>query len=280
MDFKLFDLTFPHSEPVTVGMYVDGKWSEAEHRALIEVENPSDETIIASIVEGTADDASIAIETAHRASTGWAKYPAIERAKLVMALARKIETNRDLLANIVTLEQGKPLSQARGEIDAAVTFLTYAAEQARRIEGDILVSDNANEEIHMRRHPHGVVVGLTAWNYPAALAARKLGPALVAGNTFVLMAHENTPLSGLAMAQLAHDVGFPPGVFNCITGRGREAGQAMVQHPLTGLVSMTGSTRAGKEIYRAAADWWSDDFGRAHRNQDRRALQWAGGSRA
>ncbi len=254
MDFKLFDLTFPHSKPVTLGMYVDGKWSEADHRPLIEVENPADETIIGSIVEGTADDASMAIEAAHRASTDWAKYPAIERAKLVMALARKIETNRESLANIVTLEQGKPLSQARGEIDAASTFLTYAAEQARRIEGDILESDNANEEIHIRRHPYGVVVGLTAWNYPLALAARKLGPALVAGNTFVLMAHENTPLSGLAMAQLAHDVGFPRGVFNCITGRGRVAGQAMVEHPLTGLVSMTGSTRAGKEIYRAAAD--------------------------
>lgn len=235
-------------------MYVDGEWSEPGHRPLIDVESPSDEKIIASVVDGTSDDASIAVEAANRASAGWARLPAIERAKLVKALAAEMKANRALLANIVTLEQGKPLSQARGEIDAAVTFLTYAAEQARRIEGDILVSDNANEEIHIRRHPYGVVVGLTAWNYPAALAARKLGPALVAGNTFVLMAHENTPLSGLAIAQLAHDVGFPPGVFNCITGRGRVAGQALVEHPLTGLVSMTGSTRAGREIYRAAAD--------------------------
>jgi lactaldehyde dehydrogenase/glycolaldehyde dehydrogenase len=235
-------------------MYVDGEWSEPGHRPLIDVESPSDEKIIASVVDGTSDDASIAVEAANRASAGWARLPAIERAKLVKALAAEMKANRALLASIVTLEQGKPLSQARGEIDAAVTFLTYAAEQARRIEGDILVSDNANEEIHIRRHPYGVVVGLTAWNYPAALAARKLGPALVAGNTFVLMAHENTPLSGLAIAQLAHDVGFPSGVFNCITGRGRVAGQALVEHPLTGLVSMTGSTRAGKEIYRAAAD--------------------------
>lgn len=250
----MFDLAFPRSEILAAGMYVDGAWINSKGRETCTVENPSNETIIASIIDGTAEDAAMAVEAAHRASSGWAKTPAIERANLVMALAHKVKENREALANIVTLEQGKPLSQALGEVDFAAIFLTYAAENARRIEGDIVASDNANEEIHIRRHPYGVVVGLTAWNYPAALAARKLGPALVAGNTFVLMAHENTPLSGLAMAQLAHDVGFPPGVVNAITGRGRVAGQAMVEHPLTGMVTMTGSTRAGKEIYRTAAD--------------------------
>ena len=250
----MFDLAFPRSELFAAGMYIDGTWIDGKGRETIGVENPSDETIIASIVEATADDASRAVEAAHGASTAWANTPAIERANLVMALARGVKQNREALANIVTLEQGKPLDQALGEVDFAAIFLTYAAENARRIEGDIVASDNTNEEIQIRRHPYGAVVGLTAWNYPAALAARKLGPALVAGNTFVLMAHENTPLSGLALAQLAHDIGFPPGVFNVITGRGRVAGQTMVEHPLTGMVTMTGSVRAGKEIYRTAAD--------------------------
>jgi len=250
----MFDLAFSRSETLAAGMYIDGAWINGNGRETIAVENPSDETTIASIIDGTVDDAAMAIEAAHRASKGWANTPAIERANLVMALAHSVKTNREALARIVTLEQGKPLAQALGEVDFAAIFLTYAAENARRIEGDIVASDNTNEEIHIRRHPYGVVVGLTAWNYPAALAARKLGPALVAGNTFVLMAHENTPLSGLAMAQLAHDVGFPPGVVNAITGRGRVAGQAMVEHPQTGMVTMTGSIRAGKEIYRAAAD--------------------------
>lgn len=250
----MFDLTFSSSKPATIGMYVDGKWTNPVDRELIEVENPANETIIASIVDGSAEDAAMAVEAAHKASALWAARPAIERARLVAALAGEVQTNHEALAHIVTLEQGKPIAQARGEIDAVITFLTYAAESARRIEGDIVASDNLNEEIQIRRHPYGVVVGLTSWNYPAALAARKLGPALVAGNTFVLMAHENTPLSGLALAQLAHDVGFPAGVFNSITGRGRVAGQAMVEHPLTGMVTMTGSTRAGKEIFRAAAD--------------------------
>ncbi|KPB00283.1 aldehyde dehydrogenase [Ahrensia marina] len=242
------------SNPVAAGIYIDGAWFHPKGREIIEVESPTDESVIASIVDGTADDAAMAVEAAQKAFTGWAGRPAIERARLVMELASEVQANHEALARIVTLEQGKPIAQARGEIDAVITFLTYAAENARRIEGDIVASDNLNEEIQIRRHPYGVVVGLTAWNYPAALAARKLGPALVAGNTFVLMAHEHTPLSGLALAQLAHNAGFPAGVFNSITGRGRVAGQAMLEHPLTAMVTMTGSTRAGKEIFRTAAD--------------------------
>jgi lactaldehyde dehydrogenase/glycolaldehyde dehydrogenase len=206
------------------------------------------------LFEGAADDAADAVAAAHRAQPAWVARPAVERAALVTKLADAVIARSEDLARLVTLEQGKPLAQARGEIGAVVTFLKYAAGNARRIEGDIIASDNPNEEIHIRRHPYGVVVGQTSWNYPAALAARKIGPALVAGNTFVLLAHELTPFSGLALAQLSSEVGFPAGVFNVVTGRGRVVGQAMVENPLTGLVTMTGSTRAGREIYRAGAD--------------------------
>lgn len=250
----MFNLDFPTAKPVSVGMYIDGTWLPPARGGMIDVENPADETTIARVVEGTAEDADRALLAAHRAQAHWAARPAVERARLVLALAESVQHHHEKLARLVTLEQGKPIAQARGEIDAVVTFLTYAAENARRIEGDILVSDNPDEEIHIRRYPHGVVVGLTAWNYPAALAARKLGPALVAGNTFVLLSHENTPLSGLALAQLAHDCDFPEGVFNVVTGRGPLVGRAMVEHPLTGLITMTGSTRAGQEIYKAGAD--------------------------
>ncbi|MSU91561.1 aldehyde dehydrogenase family protein [Rhodobacteraceae bacterium 2CG4] len=235
-------------------MYVGGDWVASDSRALIEVENPATEEIIASVPDGTAEDARMALEAAHRAQPAWAALPAIARGRLVAKLAGAVSAQAEDLARIVTLEQGKPLAQARGEIGAVVTFLTYAAESARRIEGDIVAADNPDEEIQIRRHPYGVVVGLTAWNYPAALAARKLGPALVAGNSFVLLAHEITPLSGLALARLAHQVGLPAGVFNVVTGRGPVVGQAMVESPLSGLVTMTGSTRAGREIYRAGAE--------------------------
>ncbi|WP_394199155.1 aldehyde dehydrogenase family protein [Litoreibacter albidus] len=235
-------------------MFIDGAWVPRSSRDVIEVENPANEEILGTIAEGTVDDALAAVDAAHRAQPGWAARPAVERAALVDKLADAVAARTNDLAKLVTLEQGKPLSQARGEIGAVVTFLKYAASNAHRIEGDIVTSDNPNEEIHIRRHPYGVVVGLTSWNYPAALAARKLGPALVAGNTFVLLAHEITPFSGIALAQLAQEVGFPAGVFNVITGRGRVVGQAMVESPRSSLVTMTGSTRAGREIYRAGAD--------------------------
>jgi len=235
-------------------MYIDGAWQDGADRPQIEVENPANECVIGSIVDGTAQDASDAIEAAHRAQPAWAALPPVQRAKLVAKLALAVAAEAEILAKIITQEQGKPLSQARGEVDAVITFLNYAAENARRIEGDLIASDNVDEEIHIRRHPYGVVVGLTAWNYPAALVARKLGPALVAGNTFVLLSHENTPLSGLALAGLAHDIGFPAGVFNVVTGRGNVVGQALVEHRLASMVTMTGSTRAGQQIYRTGAE--------------------------
>ncbi len=240
--------------PIKGQMYVDGAWVASSSSALIEVENPANEQLIGQIVEGTPEDADAAVYAANAALPAWAARPAIERAAFVRALADAMERDTHRLATLVTAEQGKPIDQAIGEIGAAVTFLRYAAEQARRIQGDIVTSDNPSEEIHIRRHPVGIVVGLTAWNYPSALAARKLGPALVAGNTFVLLSHEITPLSGLAIAELAHQIGLPKGVFNVVTGRGHVVGQRLVEHPDTDLITMTGSTRAGREIFRTAAD--------------------------
>ena len=235
-------------------MFIDGHWTSEGSDAVTEVENPANEATIATVPSGTASHAIAALEAARKAQPTWAATPAVERGRLVHALADAVRENVNILAHVVVAEQGKPLNQAMGEIGATETFLRYAAENARRIEGDILPSDSRNEEVWIRRVPHGVVVGLTAWNYPSALAARKLGPALVAGNTFVLKAHEFTPLSGLALAALAEKAGFPPGVFNVVTGVGRVVGEALVKSPLSDLVTMTGSTRAGKEIYRAGAE--------------------------
>ena len=235
-------------------MFIDGAWSESTGHGSTEVENPANERAIATTPEGTVDDAVAALEAARRAQPAWAALPATDRGRLVSALADAVKDNSAALARVVVAEQGKPLNQAMGEIGATETFLRYAAENARRIEGDILPSDSPDEEVWIRRVPHGVVVGLTAWNYPSALAARKLGPALVAGNTFVLKAHEFTPISGLVLAALAEQVGFPRGVFNVVTGQGRTVGEALVTSPLSNLVTMTGSTRAGREIYRSGAD--------------------------
>ncbi|MEX0276950.1 MAG: aldehyde dehydrogenase family protein [Ruegeria sp.] len=234
-------------------MYIDGRFADFDS-ADTAVENPANELIFAHVPDGRAEHADLAVDAARRAFGNWSMRPAIERGQMVSKLADAIQEDMERLAALVTAEQGKPISQSRGEVGAAVTFLRHAAEEARRITGDIVSSDNRAEEIQIRRHAYGVVVVLTAWNYPLALAARKIGPALVAGNTIALLGHEITPLSGLAIAELADKVGFPPGVLNVLTGKGPVVGQRLVEHPDTALITMTGSTRAGKEIFRTAAD--------------------------
>ncbi len=243
-----------HAEAVTgYQMYIDGAWTDGRAPGRLDVENPANGTVFATVPAGSVADATAALEAARRAQPAWAALPPIVRARYVSDLAAAVTRDKAHLARIVVREQGKPLNQAEGEIDAAVMFLTYAAESARRIEGDIVPSDFPNEEVWIRRVPYGVVVGLTAWNYPAALAARKVGPALVAGNTIVVKGHESTPLSALEIARLAHEVGLPKGVLNVVTGDGRTVGDALVRSPLSDLVTMTGSVRAGREIYAAGA---------------------------
>ncbi len=203
---------------------------------------------------GTGDDAERALEAAQAAQPAWEALPPVERGNLLRRLAQLILENRERLARIVVAEQGKPLAEARGEIEGAALYLTYAAEEARRMAGDILPSDNAEEQIWIQRCAYGVVVGLTAWNYPAALTTRKMGPALIAGNTIVIKSHEGTPLSAFEIVQLAQQADFPAGVLNVISGTGKTVGEALVRHPITQLVSVTGSVRAGREIYRAGAE--------------------------
>ncbi|HEY2890862.1 MAG TPA: aldehyde dehydrogenase [Dongiaceae bacterium] len=234
--------------------FINGQWVASSGKDFIEVENPATEEIIAQVPNGTADDAERALEAARAAQPGWEALPPVERGTLLRRLAQLILENRERLARLVVAEQGKPLAEARGEIDGAALYLTHAAEEARRITGDILPSDNADEQIWIQRAAYGVVVGLTAWNYPAALTTRKMGPALIAGNTIVIKSHEGAPLSALEIAQLAQQAGLPPGVMNVVSGLGKTVGETLVRHPITQLVSVTGSVRAGREIYKAGAE--------------------------
>jgi lactaldehyde dehydrogenase/glycolaldehyde dehydrogenase len=234
--------------------FIDGEWVDSTVKQWIEVENPATEEIIASVPRGSAADADRALSAAWRAQPGWEALPPIQRADLLKRLARLVLQNRERLAQIVIAEQGKPLAEARGEIEGAALYLNYAAEEARRITGDIIPSDIPNEQIWIQKVAVGVVVALTAWNYPAGLMCRKIGPALLAGNTVVVKSHEGTPTSSFEIAQLAVEAGFPAGVLNVVSGTGEEIGQALVTHPFTRLVTLTGSVRAGKAIFRAAAD--------------------------
>jgi lactaldehyde dehydrogenase/glycolaldehyde dehydrogenase len=234
--------------------FINGQWTASTGKEFIRVENPATEEIFAEVPSGTADDAERALEAAKAAQPDWEARPPVERGLLLRRLAQLILENRERLARLVVSEQGKPLTEARGEIDGTALYLTHAAEEARRITGDILPSDSPDEEIWIHRCAFGVVVGLTAWNYPAALAARKMGPALIAGNTIVLKSHEGTPLSAFEIAQLASQADIPAGVINVVSGSGKVVGETLVRHPITQLVTLTGSVRAGREIYRAGAE--------------------------
>ncbi|MEO8883287.1 MAG: aldehyde dehydrogenase [Devosia sp.] len=234
--------------------YINGEWVDSTVKEWLEVENPATGAVIASVPKGSPDDADRAVTAAYQAQPGWEAMPPAARGQLLKDLARLILENRERLAQTIIAEQGKPLQEARGEIESAALYLTYAAEEARRITGDIIPSDSPDEQIWIQRVAVGVVIGLTAWNYPAALMCRKLGPALLAGNTIVIKSHEGTPTTALEIAQLSSQLDFPRGVINVVSGTGEGIGRALVKHPLPRLITLTGSVRAGKDIFRNAAD--------------------------
>lgn len=250
----MLDSVDPAMSTIEGRMYVGGRWTNGAAVSWLDVHSPATEELVGRVPAGTAADADAALAAARAAQPGWAALPPIERASHLRRLATAIAHERETIATIVTREQGKPLAHARGEVDACVALIGFAADNARRIEGEIIPSDIAGEELWLRRSPYGVVVGLTAWNFPIALAGRKLGPALVTGNTMVMKAHELTPLALLEVGRLADQVGLPPGVFNIVTGTGRAVGEPLVRSEGSDLVTLTGSVRAGREIARASAE--------------------------
>ncbi|WP_346881736.1 aldehyde dehydrogenase [uncultured Algibacter sp.] len=234
-------------------LFINGKWKTSTSGKTIDIVSPSTEEIVARVQNGTPEEAIEALEAAEKAQKSWKKLPPRERADLLYKLAAEIKNNADYLAELLVKEQGKLLKVAKMEVAVTASFIEYACEGARRIEGDIIPSDNPNEQIWIQKIPRGVVVAITAWNFPLALAGRKLGPALVAGNTIVLKPTSETPLATLELGNLANKVGIPAGVINILTGPGSAMGNALVESPITKMVTMTGSTPVGQQIARNAA---------------------------
>lgn len=234
-------------------LFINGKWVTSNSGKTQDVISPSTEEVVAKVQSGTVEDVEKALKSAEKAQKSWKKLPPRERADLLYKFADEIKANTDRLAELLVKEQGKLLKVAKFEVAVTASFIEYACEGARRIEGDIIPSDNPNEQIWIQKIPRGVVVAITAWNFPLALAGRKLGPALVAGNTVVLKPTSETPLATLELGDLANKVGIPPGVINILTGSGRVMGTALVENPITKMVTMTGSTPVGQDIARTAA---------------------------
>ena len=238
----------------TYKMYIGGQWRAASDGATRPVVNPTDGEAFAVVPEGTREDAHLALEAAQTAQPAWEALPGVQRAEYLKRVVELIRQDAERLARVVVREQGKPLVEARGEIGGAAGFFEYYTGFARAQVGEIMASNNPNEDIWIRKIPYGVVVGIIPWNYPAALFARKVAPALMAGNTIVVKPHEDTPLSALELARVCEQAGIPAGVVNVVTGAGTVVGDALVRDRITQLVTVTGSVRAGREILAASAE--------------------------
>ncbi len=235
-------------------MFIDGEWVGSSREETIDIVNPTTEQVFATVPRGSREDAKRALDSASAAQLGWQKLPPLERASYLKTMARLIRERRDDLARVLTSEQGKPLFEARLEVEGAAAHFEYYAEFARRIEGDVLPSDNPEQSVMILRLPIGVVAAITPWNFPSAMVARKLAPALITGNTVVVKPSSNTPLSAVEIIKIAEQAGVPKGVVNLVTGDGSEAGDELCGSKKTGLVTMTGSTEAGRKIMQRASN--------------------------
>ncbi|HKN29280.1 MAG TPA: NAD-dependent succinate-semialdehyde dehydrogenase [Roseiarcus sp.] len=229
---------------------VDGKWVG---EGIDEIRNPATGALVARVPRFGFDETVRAIEAASKAFAPWAKKLPKQRAAILRRWFDLIVANREDLALIMTSEQGKPLAEARGEIDYAAGFVEFFGEEAKRVYGEINPTFRADSRILVLKQPIGVIAAITPWNFPAAMITRKVAPALAVGCTAVVKPAPETPLTALALAELAVRAGFPDGVLNMLTGDAPAIGKAMCEHPAVRFVGFTGSTEVGKLLMRQAA---------------------------
>ncbi len=234
--------------------FINGEYIPSKVDGEIQVFTPSTGELCGAIPSGCNEDAQYALETAKEAQVSWRKLPARQRAAILRKFAAGIRAETEQLAELLVSEQGKLLSLAKIEVDATATFIEYACDNALTMEGDILPSDNEKEKIYIHKYPKGVVVGITAWNFPLALAGRKIGPALITGNTIVIKPTAETPLTTMELGRIANEAGVPAGVLNIVNGNGSKLGKYLCENPITKMITMTGSTRAGQSIYHSSAE--------------------------
>jgi succinate-semialdehyde dehydrogenase/glutarate-semialdehyde dehydrogenase len=234
--------------------FIDGEWV-AGGAGTIDVTNPANGEIVASIANGDAADAARAVEAAALAFKTWSRMPAKQRAVLLRNWFNLLMENAGDLGAIMTAEQGKPLAESIGEVGYGAGFIEYYAEESKRVKGATIPTISNDRRLQTYKQPVGVVGCITPWNFPNAMIARKAGPALGAGCTIVIKPATETPLSALSMCELADRAGIPKGVINVVVGNNsREIGQVLTQHPDIGKFTFTGSTPVGKILMKQCAD--------------------------
>lgn len=231
--------------------YIDGRWVRGDET--IDVTNPVNGEVICTVPKLGRKETALAIEAAEKAQKAWAAHPARERAKILRKWQDLMLEHQEDLAQIMTAEQGKPLAESRGEVAYGASFVEFFAEEARRVLGETIPSPWPTSRIVVIKQPIGVVAAITPWNFPNAMITRKAGPALAVGCAFVCKPATETPLSALAVAELAGRAGIPAGVFNVITGPAREIGAEMTSNPIVRCLTFTGSTEIGKLLMAQCA---------------------------
>ena len=233
--------------------FINGEWRDALSSDVITVTNPANGEVLGSVPKMGAEETRDAIQAAHRALPAWRQLTAKERAAILRRWFDLMMANQDDLARLMTLEQGKPLAEAKGEIGYAASFIEWFAEEGKRIYGDTIPGHQADKRLFVIKQPIGVTAAITPWNFPAAMITRKAGPALAAGCTMVLKPASQTPFSALALAELARRAGIPDGVFNVVTGSASAVGNELTGNPLVRKLSFTGSTEIGRQLMAQCA---------------------------
>ncbi|KHS48886.1 NADP-dependent succinate-semialdehyde dehydrogenase [Hafnia paralvei] len=233
--------------------FIQGEWRDASHQQTIAVTNPANGQLLGTVPKMGADETRAAIEAANQALPAWRALTAKERAVILRRWFDLMMANQDDLAKLMTLEQGKPLAEAKGEIAYAASFIEWFAEEGKRIYGDTIPGHQADKRLIVIKQPIGVTAAITPWNFPAAMITRKAGPALAAGCTMVLKPASQTPFSALALAELAQRAGIPAGVFNVVTGSASEVGNELTGNALVRKLSFTGSTEIGRQLMQQCA---------------------------
>lgn len=234
-------------------MLVGGHWVDALGGATFERHNPATGQVVGAVPLGGAKEARHAVDAATDALPGWRSTPARDRARILHRAAELLLQRSDEIAPLITQEEGKPITAARKEVAAAAELLTWYAEEGRRAYGQWIPDPVSDRRLLTIRQPVGVAAAITPWNVPVSMIARKVGPALAAGCTVVVKPAEQTPLSGLAVAEVLHEAGAPAGVVNVITGDAPEIGQALLADERVRKISFTGSTEVGRLLMRGAA---------------------------
>ena len=233
--------------------YVDGNWTDADSGATHAVANPATGRAIGTVPVFLRGETRRAIEAAERAWPAWRAKTAKERSTILRKWNDLILANVDDLALILTTEQGKPLAEAKGEVTIAAAYIEWFAEEAKRVYGDVIPTIGNDRRLVVIKQPVGVCAAITPWNFPTSMITRKVSPALAAGCTVVIKPAEATPYSALALAELAHRAGFPPGVLNIVTGKASAIGAEMCANPTVRKLSFTGSTDIGRLLMQQVA---------------------------